>query len=322
MGPFLTICVLGLVMGIASFAAGCVPLVLSLNESRVRQISAIGIGILVGTSMIVIVPEGVDTLYKSNVDPSFNRQCVGLSLFFGFLLMYCIDKIPSVFIKGVRGSHAKPTDETIYMARMSSSRNSHDTSRLSHEDLDQVDRELDADFNMSGKKHLPVENSKSLSTMVGLVIHAFADGIALGASASSGSGTLELIVFIAIMVHKAPASFGLSTVLIRDNQSPRRVRLNLLIFASSAPLGALTTWLIILLLGSEDHDLIQWWTGSLLILSGGTFLFVAMHVMQELDENDGDTHREYSEPTPVSDLALSLVGMGLPLLTMFIPDVD
>lgn len=321
MGPFVTICVLGLVMGIASFAAGCVPLVLSLNEARIRQISAIGIGILVGTSMIVIVPEGVDTLYKSNADSSFNRQCVGLSLFFGFLLMYCIDKIPSVILNGMRGPQEKSSDETIFMARMSSSRNSNENSRLSHDELDRIDHELDADFNMSGK-HEPAEPRKSLSTMVGLVIHAFADGIALGASASSGSGTLELIVFIAIMVHKAPASFGLSTVLIRDNQSPRKVRLNLLIFACSAPLGALTTWLIILLLGSEDHDLIQWWTGSLLILSGGTFLFVAMHVMQELNEHDSETHRSIAESTPVSDLALSLVGMGLPLLTMLIPDVD
>lgn len=45
-----------------------------------------------------------------------------------------------------------------------------------------------------------------LNATLGLVIHAMADGIALGASSLSGSGGLGLIVFVAVIVHKGESS--------------------------------------------------------------------------------------------------------------------
>ena len=41
-----------------------------------------------------------------------------------------------------------------------------------------------------------------------------ADGIALGAAATTSHADVELIVFLAIMLHKAPAAFGLVTFLL------------------------------------------------------------------------------------------------------------
>lgn len=41
-----------------------------------------------------------------------------------------------------------------------------------------------------------------LNATLGLVIHAMADGVALGASSLSGSGGLGLVVFLAVIVHK------------------------------------------------------------------------------------------------------------------------
>lgn len=41
-----------------------------------------------------------------------------------------------------------------------------------------------------------------LNATLGLVIHALADGVALGASSLSGSGGLGLVVFLAVIVHK------------------------------------------------------------------------------------------------------------------------
>lgn len=43
----------------------------------------------------------------------------------------------------------------------------------------------------------------AFSAITGLVIHAAADGIAMGASAGSGDEGLKLIVLFAIMIHKA-----------------------------------------------------------------------------------------------------------------------
>jgi zinc transporter ZupT len=57
--------------------------------------------------------------------------------------------------------------------------------------------------------HCPTEDdgaSRSglagLNATLGLIIHAMADGIALGSSSLSSSGGLGLVVFIAVIVHK------------------------------------------------------------------------------------------------------------------------
>ena len=45
----------------------------------------------------------------------------------------------------------------------------------------------------------------SWTTTLGLVVHAAADGIAMGAAAATRQVDVEMIVFLAIMLHKAPA---------------------------------------------------------------------------------------------------------------------
>ena len=51
-----------------------------------------------------------------------------------------------------------------------------------------------------------------LSATFGLLVHGAADGLAVGASISSSTET-GVIVFVAIMLHKGPAAFGLSSFL-------------------------------------------------------------------------------------------------------------
>lgn len=50
----------------------------------------------------------------------------------------------------------------------------------------------------------------AFASIAGLVIHAAADGIAMGASAGSGDESLKLIVLFAIMIHKAVSTFLVS----------------------------------------------------------------------------------------------------------------
>jgi zinc transporter 9 len=85
---------------------------------------------------------------------------------------------------------------------------------------------------------------------------------------------LEAIVFLAIMLHKAPAAFGLSAVLLRAGLAKRQARGHLIVFSLAAPVGAIVTWILLNVLGSEGAggEGIQWWTGVLLLFSGGTFL--------------------------------------------------
>lgn len=117
--------------------------------------------------------------------------------------------------------------------------------------------------------------TRSLATTTGLVIHAAADGIAMGASASTANTKLGFVIFVAIMVHKAPAAFGLTSVLLKQGLSKRAARGHLIIFSLAAPIGALTTWILVNIIGGGgkvDTEQGQWWTGMLLLFSAGTFL--------------------------------------------------
>ncbi|KAI9846438.1 MAG: hypothetical protein M1837_004029 [Sclerophora amabilis] len=409
---------LSTVMAIASFLAGSLPLSFSLSQSQLRSISTIGMGLLVGTSLIVIIPEGIETLYtasptdhvhrrrdmynkaldirwsnpshpsdvvydsaglehwnirRNEVDdvdsphgfpgPSIPKEdtssttpetstpetdpeetsrqegddnpppgsdtsddppvdahegksphaYVGLSLILGFVLMYLIDQIPQHAPGGAMAHH--------------------EPSYISLDNLSQGPRRGASPGGRRGEDGFSTsytpQQSRSLSTTLGLVIHAAADGIALGASSSSPDTSLGLLIFIAIMVHKAPAAFGLTSVLLKQGLTKRQARAHLSIFSLAAPVGAIATWSVVHVLRGKDVDGgqgTQWWTGILLLFSAGTFLYVAMHTMQEDSEShtqdssngyaDGAVGKPAGNPKPrMRDTMLAVFGMLLPLLT-------
>ncbi|MCJ1379431.1 hypothetical protein MMC17_002532 [Xylographa soralifera] len=333
-------------MAIASFLAGSLPLSFSLSQSQLRLVSTIGMGVLVGTSLIVIIPEGVETLYSaSEIEHSHTRRSqlhnsldirwhpsafytsdvdtrspeahlvvlrraseganlfdslpgpvipagvdadiiktadppktptqpgvvgileelgsptvpvvglpnthrnphawIGISLILGFILMYLIDTLPSL-----RPSPPPPRSHNIYSL---------------------------SDLSSAAPPSPPTASlpKDTFSTTLGLVIHAAADGIALGASSSQPS--LSFIIFVAIMIHKAPAAFGLTSVLLKQGLGKRAARVHLLAFSLAAPLGALGTWIVVRILGAGGvgfggEESLKFWTGVLLLFSGGTFL--------------------------------------------------
>ncbi|SPO20504.1 related to ATX2 - Golgi membrane protein involved in manganese homeostasis [Ustilago trichophora] len=141
---------------------------------------------------------------------------------------------------------------------------------------------------------------QALTTIVGLLIHATADGIAMGASAQSGDQTLTMVVFVAIMVHKAPAAFGLCAMLMSQRLSRTSIRKAVGVFALASPLGAVLTFALLAAFfdadistahgtggGGEGIDGKS--IGTALAFSGGTFLFVAFHAVLELAGAEADT---------------------------------
>lgn len=121
--------------------------------------------------------------------------------------------------------------------------------------------------------------------MVGLLSHSVADGLALGASSlsapstDSGSSSLSLIVFLAILLHKFPTAFALST-LLRRSSTPRFTLTSLAAFSLASPLSAVTAFNVLCWMGADSSSTLSWWTGLVLVFSGGTFLFVATTVMK------------------------------------------
>lgn len=407
MDGLFTLLSLSIVMAVASFLAGILPLSLSLSTAQLRLISTIGMGVLVGTSLVVIIPEGVETLYSasqvgqqdphhhvkkhplpldtdirwsstlapanlhilsartadeapnpfnvpgpvvpSGMDPpprtptkpglvgimdaedkkasdhaagtgkeeahkESEHAWIGVALLAGFMLMYLIDKVPQY----TRPS--KPQTRTHHIALNNLGSRFNLTTSLERDDP--PDTFLDSP---EGSRL----RNRGFATTIGLVIHAAADGIALGASSTGRNAGLSFVIFFAIMIHKAPAAFGLTSILIKQGLSKRAARGHLVLFSLAAPVGAVFTWLLAHVLGggrSHSVEKTTWWTGMLLLFSAGTFLYVAMHSM----EDTSNSHHEpvngqangyadgrdvpANEPEPSwKDLAAACFGMILPL---------
>jgi len=213
-----------------------------------------------------LLPDHHDTKVKAPdasepSEPSQPTFYVGLSLILGFVLMFFIDKLPRHASETLQ-----PPPPTRHISLNNLSQGLHESST--------ADDETDTESFLQSLTPSP-KQTRSLATTTGLVIHAAADGIAMGASSTASDTKLGLIIFFAIMLHKAPAAFGLTSVLLKQGLSKRAARGHLIVFSLAAPFGALSTWLLIHLLGggvAVDGESGQWWTGMLLLFSAGTFL--------------------------------------------------
>lgn len=229
--------------------------------------------------------------------------------------MFLIDKVPEL------SSTAKPKQQTHHISLNNLGRRFNMTTSL--------DRDEEAESFIESTA-TPAQQSRSFATTTGLVIHAAADGIALGASSATSNSSLSFIIFFAIMIHKAPAAFGLTSVLLKQGVSKRTARAHLLLFSLAAPIGAVLTWVFARSIGAgrmgEDGNT-TWWTGMLLLFSAGTFLYVAMHAMQEITKapqelqainpangyTDGREAPRIEEKPAITDVFAACFGMILPL---------
>lgn len=180
---------------------------------------------------------------------------IGLSMILGFILMFLIDRLPRHASESLSSA---PEPQHISMDNLGGSSSATG----------------DEEEGFLGSLTPTPRHARSMATTIGLVIHAAADGIAMGASATASSMKLGFIIFMAIMIHKAPAAFGLTSVLLKQGLSKRAARAHLIVFSLAAPVGALTTYLLVSLLGGDNagDEAGHWWTGMLLLFSGGTFL--------------------------------------------------
>jgi len=155
---------------------------------------------------------------------------------------------------------------------------------------------------------------------LGLVIHSLADGLALGASSGSSTGggirdnPLMLIVFFALLIHKAPTSLALSSALLPLLPRPH-IRLHIAVFAAATPIGALLAYLLLSLFSSQDGDK---WGGIALSFSGGTFLYVATILRPVREETgagaeEGSPVMENTKMSKMVRLFLIVAGIFTPL---------
>lgn len=366
---------LSISMLVCSFLAGLVPLAFRLSDNKSRLLALLGSGILVGTALSIIIPEGVDSLYgaqQPNLPSARSKELatakhgdsrnaadhpsetanststgahdiiaeqilsesqnkamtwlVGTSLILGFLLMLLIEQFSiyqgggghqhgpeMIHTNSIRTSYTLACQEDdvdigleeeedgkpIINATSSDSVPVRDTHKIAMRTAT-VDGPEIAGININPNRYYDhsrhmathkLKNAKVTPTL-GLVIHAAADGIALGAAATTSHRDVEMIIFLAIMLHKAPAAFSLVVLLLHNGLRPTNIRRHLLAFSLSAPIAAIVTYYGLSQSGKEALRRNNA-TGVAMLFSAGTFLFVAtVHVLPELIQNKLLTPRE------------------------------
>ncbi|ORX93986.1 Zinc/iron permease [Basidiobolus meristosporus CBS 931.73] len=319
MDAFLWLCLLCLAMFAGSFVAGSIPLSFRLSEDKLKILTAFGAGLLIGTALIVIIPEGVETIYSINEAPSTTgfeipqtTSLAATSLEKRFESLVSRDLNPKDI--GEPYSEILPTEVHINPHKHIGAAlalgfafmlvveqfGTHKHPQSTHVSL--------TDFSEMSEP-LPPVKQKSTAT-IGLIVHAAADGIALGAASASQQPSLEFLVFIAIMLHKSTSAFGLTAFLLSEGRARNVVRKHLLVFSLAAPVGAILTYLLI---NARPADSIttQLWTGVVLLFSAGTFLFVAVvHSLGEIYKTSTAGH---------SDSSLGLVQVLCIMAGIFFP---
>merc|ERR1711872_852145 len=69
-----TIVLLSIAMLIGCYLAGSIPLAFPLSEDRLHLVSVLGAGLLIGTALAVIIPEGVNALYTDSHSHTHNEH--------------------------------------------------------------------------------------------------------------------------------------------------------------------------------------------------------------------------------------------------------
>ncbi|CAG5117495.1 unnamed protein product [Candidula unifasciata] len=310
MDDILTLLGLSLAMLIGCYLAGMIPLTVSLSEEKLKLVTVLGAGLLVGTALAVIVPEGVHALYSSAKIPDApavsvikevadtNKEApeehkhtehehhsdmlekhstIGISLVTGFIFMLLVDQLG-----GSMHAHSVPTD----------------AESAGH-----------------------TQNRHKITATLGLVVHAAADGVALGAAITLAETHITMIVFVAIMLHKAPAAFGLVSFLLHEGLDRTRIRKHLAVFSVAAPLLAVITYIALSQQNKEALSGIQT-TGIAMLFSAGTFLYVAtVHVLPEISithiqhkSADGTVVIREHKGFRKTELLVLVIGALLPLI--------
>ncbi|XP_062503439.1 zinc transporter ZIP9-like isoform X2 [Corticium candelabrum] len=279
MDEFWSLILLSIAMLIGSYVAGSIPLMMTLSEKRLRLVTVLGAGLLVGTALSVIIPEGVHALYTSEAHHSHSS-------------MPQQPAVEQTEHNKMKEHQEKPDMFRTHEELHHGDEHNHSSSSLDLHSYIGISITLGFVFmlllDQIGGSHFEHhgsdgDNSRSsiFTATIGLVVHAAADGIAMGAAATTAHHEVEIIVFLAIMLHKAPAAFGLATFLLHEGCERTRIRKHLVIFSAAAPVMALITYIGLNWTSTSFSSINA--TGVAMLFSAGTFLYVAtVHVLQEV----------------------------------------
>lgn len=282
MNAGLNLALLLVLMAATSYGAGILLLHLPLTAGQLNVVSVLSMGMLIGTLLAIVVPEGIETLYASGNDLEAYPKYIGLSLLVGFMVMFFIDNIQVVLESLNVGSPP----------------------RRNHDSVGQK---------LGSLVRTPLT--------LGLILHLAVDGISLGSSFTKDDITLGVIFFVMIIIHKLPTAFSLVTLLAKDAFPKLAIAVHLAVFSAMTPVASLVTYFVLLATAADNDFAI----GILLLLSGGTFIYIVTHVMLHVLTEDRHDYRPQTNDSEETlsekhtallglELLVSLVGMAIPVV--------
>ncbi|KAJ7677435.1 Zinc/iron permease [Mycena rosella] len=320
-----TLLVMSALLGVSSFLSGILPLSFALSKHHVARFSTLGSGILIGTALGVIIPEGIETLASAHAADKLPTSTIALSLIAGFTFMMVVEQLVAPHAPGnshSHGSHAHPSASNELPLHAVGATVEFDAEMGDAEQPDGAPRSggQTLGFMQVDMDEMRASRARAYPLTFGLITHGLADGLALGVSSLSSDpahSDLSLIVFLALIIHKAPTSLALTTSLLNTSLPPRECRRHLAVFASSTPVGAIASYALLTFFGAGADG---GWTGVALLVSGGTFLYVAT-VLQDVSHAP-DAGDAGADKPPVR-VGLVALGMFLPYLIshVVLPDV-
>ena len=199
--------VMSLVMLLGSYIAGSIPLFFSLSEEKLQLVSVMGAGLLVGTALSVIIPEGMQTLnmayrwlglHQSMKAFLFTKPFPASKSMRAIMMVKAL-KNQDMLISTRRTLCLTSLVSAWFLALFSCSL----WIRCQFQPSDNLpmiySRKKDNDVQvanaMSASRDVEVGKGRgvvSWTATLGLVVHAAADGVALGAAATTNQTDVEV----------------------------------------------------------------------------------------------------------------------------------
>ena len=253
MDPQTLVFVFAVIMFISVAAFGYIPLSLELSSKNLKKLTAIGAGVLIASAFLVVITEALELFEAHEDDDSKIAGSIALVMLeveHGDIdADQAIEEIETLVGGHDEHEHEDSHDEESTEESLSESvlhvieevEEGEINATMGLEEIEELitasahshDEEghiepstlglailfgfvlmlLLETFGLPHAVHHDEDKDiLGLSATIGLIAHAAADGLAVGASVSSSTET-GLIVFVAIMLHKGPAAFGLSSFL-------------------------------------------------------------------------------------------------------------
>lgn len=156
-------------------------------------------------------------------------------------------------------------------------------------------------------------SSAADQAFIGMMMHAVADGVAVGAASLSSNLAIIVAVSLAMVLHKGPMAFGLATYLATAGWSDAKIHKAMFQFALCSPAAAAVMYV---LLRQIPHLTTPANIALCMIFSGGTFMYAAcVHILPTVVRHGHSQPPGHSSALSSSvALAMIMIGSVAPLL--------